>query len=297
MIGGTRFLGRNLVEEALHRSQDVRILQRGKTNAQLFPEIKKYTGDRLDIKKLIDPRETFDVVIDTCGYHPEVVRESCEFLCGKTQLYIFISTCSVYKNPSIIGQNESAEIATLDVIPSRTETGKMETYGPLKALCEQEVLKFFGPEKSLILRPCIIVGKYDDTNRFNSIISSVQNNKELEIPDDDEAKIQFIDVRSIVNFIFEASEKNIRGIFNTVGPEVPVALMDFLKQAKNLLNPELKFKRVNRENIQFPLYVPDEDWKGFFTFKGERAFAHGMTAYSVEDTIQYVANCTRCHAS
>lgn len=289
MIGGTRFLGRNIVEEALHRGHEVQLLQRGKTNAQLFQGMKKYIGDRFDIKNLIDKDETFDVVIDTSGYHPEVVRESCEFLKNKTPLYIFVSTCSVYKETSVIGQDESAEIATLAEIPSRTDPGKLETYGPLKALCEQVVLNTFGSEKSLILRPCIIVGKYDDTNRFNSIMNSIKNNSVLEIPDDDEAKIQFIDVRSIVDFIFKSVEENIRGTFNTVGPEEEITLLDFLNKAKAILNPGLVLKPVDREKIEFPLYVPDDDWKGFFTFDGRKAFEQGMMAYTADETIQYVS--------
>jgi 2'-hydroxyisoflavone reductase len=134
ILGGTIFLGRHLVEAALAAGHRVTLLNRGQDNPELFPEIEKLRGDRAgDLSALRGRR--WEAVIDTCGYVPRVVRASAELLAGSVEHYTFISSLSVYADFSTLGLEESAPVGKLRDETTEDVTG--ETYGPLKALCEQ----------------------------------------------------------------------------------------------------------------------------------------------------------------
>lgn len=288
-IGGTKFVGRQMVEDAVASGHDVYLLQRGKTNLDLFQKITKYIGDRFNISELIPKTEIFDLVVDTCGYHPHVVMQSCQHLKDKAKLYAFISTGSVYDDFSKPGLNEESATSLLSNIPSRNDPITGENYGPLKALCEKVVIDTFGLNKSLILRPCIIVGAHDDSKRFDYWISAIVQNKSLEIPDDNESNIQFIDVRAISDFVLGAIENNRFGIFNLIGPKDKINFIDFIYKAKSILNLELEINPIDPKSKAFPMYVNDEKWNGFFNFDGSKAYKAGLKEIKTEDTIKYVA--------
>jgi 2'-hydroxyisoflavone reductase len=287
-IGGTKFVGRRMVEDAISLGHEVHLLQRGKTNLDLFPKVKKYIGDRSNISKILPKNEQFDLVVDSCGFHPEVVKESCLYLKNKTKLYAFISTCSVYADFSIKGLNEDSSTSVLSILPSMNDPISNENYGPLKALCEQVVINIFGINNSLIIRPCIIVGAQDESKRFDTWIANIINHKLLEVPNDLDSNIQFIDVRAISDFVLNAYDKKTSGIFNLVGPKDPIKFLDFINMAKNLLNPNLEIKLVDSNSKSFPMYVKDENWKGFFSFDGAKAYNTGFKGILPEDTIKYV---------
>lgn len=292
-IGGTKFVGRQMVEDALDAGHEVHILQRGQTGQSLFPQVKKYFGDRGDIQNIIPSSATFDVVFDTCGYHPEVVRISCDFLKERTQLYVFISTGSVYSDFSEPGLNENSITSELDNIPSVDIKITSENYGPLKVKCEQEVLKSFGVNKSLILRPTIIVGPHDETQRFDFWINSIMTKRKVSIPNDSLAKIQFIDVRALSKFAIEALENNRFGIYNVIGPKNAMTLLEFLQTAKRIINPDIILEPSGDEEQQFPMYTNHPNWKGFFQIDGKKSYDAGLIDISVEDTIRNVAKALR----
>ncbi len=283
-LGGTKFIGRQFVQDALELGHEVSILQRGSTNHHLFPQVRRFLGDRRQIRDLIGPDERFDLVVDTSGYHPDLVRASCEYLRDKTSLYIFVSTCSVYKDFSHHGLNENSEIAKLESIPHADDPISAESYGALKALCENEVRKSFREEHSLILRPCIIVGPYDETGRFDRLIKLLMG-KELIVPDDPNAHIQFVDVRALSSFMLSAFSSHTRGTFNTVGPKKPLKFLDFIGHAGRLLNPSLKLNLQSPEDMDFPMYVNDPSFVGFFSFDGRKAYKVGFPDISLENTL------------
>ena len=161
IIGGTRFLGRHLVNSARVRGHDITLFNRGKTNPELFQNVKKIHGDRE--KELDKLQGHWDAVIDTCGYMPRIVRMSAEALKGKVENYVFISSVSAYADFQKIGINESYPLAAMD--DETNEDNSPETYGPRKALCEKVVQEVFGID-SIIIRPGLIVGPHDPTERF-----------------------------------------------------------------------------------------------------------------------------------
>ena len=161
VIGGTSFVGRHIVEQSLLNGHEVVLFNRGKTNPDLFPECRRIVGDRRTNMNQA-ALEHWDAVIDTSGYTPNDVKPVIEALKEKTNHYTFISTISVYDDHSKGDVNENSSTFT-HTITTDEVTG--ETYGPLKVMCEKEVNDGFG-EKALIVRPCIIVGPDDPTDRF-----------------------------------------------------------------------------------------------------------------------------------
>lgn len=165
IIGGTRFLGRHLVEEALARSHEITLFNRGRSNPALFPQLETILGDReRDLEKLTQAGRTWDAVIDTSGYLPRLVRLSASVLEKSVRRYVFISSISVYENFREIGIDESYPVGKMEDETVEEITG--ESYGPLKALCEKAVQEVFGGERALIVRPGLIVGPHDPTDRF-----------------------------------------------------------------------------------------------------------------------------------
>jgi 2'-hydroxyisoflavone reductase len=161
VLGGTQFVGRALVEAALHGGHEVTLFHRGRTNADLFPEAEHVLGDRDGGLDLLRGR-AWDACLDVCGYVPRVVRQSADLLRGAVGRYVFVSTISVYASlaePAVEG-SPLAELADTAV---EEITG--ETYGGLKVLCEREVERAFGDD-ALVIRPGFVVGPHDPTGRF-----------------------------------------------------------------------------------------------------------------------------------
>ncbi len=151
IIGGTRFLGRHLVETALARNHEVTLFNRGKSNPDLFPQLETILGDReTDVEKLQQAGMNWDMVIDVAGYLPRVVRLSAEVLKENVGCYVYISSISVYSNFGKVGIAEADPVGRID--DEATEEIAEETYGPLKALCERAVQDIYG-ERVLIIRP------------------------------------------------------------------------------------------------------------------------------------------------
>ena len=113
ILGGTRFLGRALVQAALQRGHEVTLFNRGQLNPDLFPDLEKLRGDRDGNLAALEGGR-WDAVVDTCGYVPRVVRQSAELLADAVSHYTFISTLSVYADASQRGIDESAPLATLE---------------------------------------------------------------------------------------------------------------------------------------------------------------------------------------
>ncbi len=141
IIGGTRFLGRALVDEAIAAGHDITLFNRGQSNPGLYPNIEQIHGDRDGGLDALGGRR-WDAAIDTCGYVPRIVRASAEFLSDAVDHYTFISSLSVYAQPLPVGVDETGAVGTIEDETTEEITG--ETYGPLKALCEQAVTEAMG---------------------------------------------------------------------------------------------------------------------------------------------------------
>jgi 2'-hydroxyisoflavone reductase len=291
MIGGTRFLGRHLVNSARSRGHALTLFNRGQSNPNLFLQVDKIHGDReKDLDKLLDGH--WDVVIDTCGYFPRIVRMAAEALKDRVQHYVFISSISVYSNFSKIGINESDPLATME--DETMEQITENSYGPLKVLCEKAVQDVFGI-RSLIIRPGLIVGPHDPTDRFTYWPVRVARGGEVLAPDRPEVFTQIIDVRDLARFIIDLIEQNVSGVFNATGPEYDLSFGRLLDTCKLIGNSDARFKWAPVEFMEQNQVAPWSDMPAWLPDKGEEAgFARvdiskainaGLKFLSLEETV------------
>lgn len=291
IIGGTRFLGRHLVESALARGHEVTLFNRGKTNPDLFKQVQTISGDRE--KDLDQISGTYDAVIDTCGYFPRIVRMSAEALKEKVQSYVFISSISVYDGFSKIGINESDPVGKIADETIEEITG--DSYGPLKALCENAVQDVFG-ERALIVRPGLIVGPHDPTDRFTYWPVRVARGGDVLAPEKPDVPIQIIDVRDLSDFVIELLQQNVFGVFNATGPSYELTLGAMLDACKQVSGSDADFKWASVEFLNqnevapwsdMPVWVPNvsED-AGFSRVDISKAIRAGLKFMPLETTIR-----------
>jgi 2'-hydroxyisoflavone reductase len=222
MLGGTVFLGRHVVETLLARGHEVTVFHRGKRGGELFPGVERVLGDRATDLDRLPAGAAWDAVVDTCGFVPGVVATSAQALREKAGRYVFISSISVHdmSQPRI---DESSPTLELPDGASRDEMVP-ETYGALKYLCEHAAIDAFGAERTLIVRPGLIVGPYDPTDRFTYWPVRFARGGDVLVPDALEMPVQYVDVRDLAAFVVDALEREHTGVVNTVGPAAPTTL-------------------------------------------------------------------------
>lgn len=289
ILGGTRFLGRHLVTSARARGHEITLFNRGKTNPDLFSRVKTIRGDRE--KDLDQLTGQWDAVIDTCGYVPRVVKLSAEALKERVQQYVFISSISVYSDFSKIGINESSELGTLSDESVEEITG--ETYGPLKVLCEKAVQEVFGA-RALIVRPGLIVGPHDSTDRFTYWPVRINKGGEVLTPERPDVLTQFIDARDLADFTIRLIEQSVSGVFNATGN--PITLNTLFETCKRVSKSNANFKWapvdfLAKHNVSpwvdMPVWVPDssED-AGFSRVDISKALSAGLKFTDLAETIR-----------
>jgi 2'-hydroxyisoflavone reductase len=301
IIGGTKFLGRFLVEEGLKRNHKLTLFNRG-TNKEAFSHVEQIHGNRnADIELLKDRK--WDAVIDTCGYLPQSVDKSVGVLGENIGQYVFISTISVYKDFSVKHFDESAELLSLsreeaDELTKDNENAVMSHYGELKALCEHSLVNAL-PTKSLIIRPGLIVGPYDGSDRFTYWVKRVSEGGKVLAPGNPNRMVQYIDVRDLAHWTIEMVEKNERGVFNATGIDKNLTMSSMLESIKRATSSNAEFVWASDEFLlenevgpwmELPLWLPDiplangVDMSGMLTANTDKALGAGLTFRSVEET-------------
>jgi 2'-hydroxyisoflavone reductase len=231
ILGGTAFLGPQLVDAAMSRGHTLTLFNRGKTAPDLFPELETLHGDR-DPKvepglKALEGRQ-WDAVIDTSGYVPRVVKASAELLAPNVQQYVFVSSISVFGDTSQPGIDEHGALATM---PDESSEAVMEWYGPLKALCEQAAEAAL-PGRVSNVRPGLIVGPGDRSDRYTYWPVRIGRGGEVLAPGDGSDPVQYIDVRDLAAWIVHLVERRTMGVFNATGPAAPHPMKDFLEACR-----------------------------------------------------------------
>ncbi|MCK4570542.1 NAD-dependent epimerase/dehydratase family protein [Candidatus Bipolaricaulota bacterium] len=293
IIGGTVFLGRSLVEFALERGHEITLFNRGQSNVDLFPDVEQLHGDR---DGGLDPLigRTFDACLDTCGYFPRIVKASAQLLKNSVQQYAFVSSVSVYGDPLPEGVDESGVLATIDDPSLEEITGK--TYGPLKALCEAEVSAAFG-DCALLIRPGLIVGPYDPSDRFTYWPWRVDQGGQILAPGRPNRPIQFIDVRDLAAWILSMLESEEPGIYNIASTPGVFTMNSLLQTCCDATAEVSEFVWMDDAFLkehgvgawaELPLWIPEDDpmARGFFDFRAERAVANGLTVRPLEETVR-----------
>jgi 2'-hydroxyisoflavone reductase len=291
LIGGTGFLSSHIAEIALQRGHTITIFHRGTTNAERFPEVEKILGDRATDIELLQGRQ-WDAVIDICGYIPRIVRASAELLVKQVKQYVFISTLNVYGEVQTEGLDETYPLATID--DPTTEERTPELYGPLKALCEEVVQQVFA-ERALIIRPGLIVGPRDASERFTYWPHRLARGGEVLAPDNKEQPAQFIDVRDLATWTLSMVENQQSGIYNADGLAYQFTLQQVLERCRVICNKEAIFTWVSEAFLEehdvkpwmeLPLWILSAWGTAMCTVNVNKAVQAGLTFRSLDDTIR-----------
>lgn len=291
ILGGTVFLGRTIAEQALAAGHEVTLFNRGKSNPAAFADVETIIGDRTtDLEKLAG--RNWDAVIDPSGYVPRFVGDSARALKDSTNHYTFISTISVYKQFSQPQMDESAPVGTLEDPTVEQVTG--ETYGPLKALCEQAVEAEL-PGRALQVRAGLIVGNYDPSDRFTYWPWRVQQGGDFVAPESPALPMQIIDARDIADWVLKMAAAGKGGVYNTTGHST--TLGNIISTTQTLVggggNPVyMESAFLTEQEVQpwmgLPLWIPSDDaeHQHIHNISVQKAIADGLTFRSLPDTIQ-----------
>ena len=295
ILGGTGFTGPYQVRYALSRGHKVTTFNRGKTHPGELPnEVEQLVGDRNGKLDALKDRQ-WDVAIDNPTTLPAWVRDAAQVLKGNVERYVFVSTISVYADTSK-GVDETAPLAKYDGSDPFKETleamkaSGYKTYGPLKALSEQEAEKWF-PGKTLIVRPGLIVGPRDETDRFTYWPVRIDRGGEVLAPGAPTDPVQFIDARDLAEWTVRVVENRETGIYNATGPAKPLGIGGMLDGIKGALNSNAKFTWAPADFLKqqkvdawsdMPVWTGDES--GMARTSISRALAKGLTFRSLADT-------------
>ncbi|MGH3502424.1 MAG: NAD-dependent epimerase/dehydratase family protein, partial [Nocardioidaceae bacterium] len=191
-VGGTRFVGRAMADCALGRGHDVTLLHRGTAQTSGLDSAEHLYADRNGDLSVLDERE-FDATIDTSAYVPRQVTSLAKALGDRGGHHIFVSTISVYTSTGEPGVDESGDLEKL--VNPTTEEVTGETYGALKALCEEEAREAYGKDAVAVVRPTFVAGPHDHTGRFTWWIRRIAHGGEVLAPGPPDAPTQIIDAR------------------------------------------------------------------------------------------------------
>lgn len=299
VIGGSQFLGRHLVEQAVARGDQVTVFNRGKTAAEVPASVEQRRGDRKgDLTALAEGQ--WDAVIDTCGYLPRDVVRMAACLQGRVGRYVFVSSISVYASfeqpndeTSAVGRIDDGDT---DVIDGRT-------YGPLKALCEEAVVAAFA-ERVLLIRPGLIVGPHDPTQRFTywpARVARAADGEAVLAPGAADDAVQVIDVRDLAVFMLHAIDRGCSGVFNLTGPPHTVTMGALLQACADVANCRPQWVWAGAAELErlglaawsdLPVWLPAEGDHAAFALADTRAAeAAGLQirplAQTVSDTLAW----------
>lgn len=290
ILGGTVFLGRHLVEAAQQRDHEVTLFHRGQHGADLFPQVEKLRGDRDGQLDALRGRR-WDAVVDTSGYVPRIVRQSAELLADQVEHYTFVSSLSVYADFSQPGIDEGAAVGTLADPTVEEITG--ESYGPLKALCE-EAAEAAMPGRVFNVRPGLIVGPYDPTDRFTYWPVRVAAGGDVLAPTRPDYPVEIIDVRDLAEWIVQMAEARKTGVYNATGPSMPLGAV--LETSRQVSGSDARFHWLDERFLldqgvqpwqELPLWVTDDpDMAGFAHFNLDRAIGDGLVFRPLDVTVQ-----------
>jgi 2'-hydroxyisoflavone reductase len=301
ILGGTGFTGPFQVKYALSRGHKVTVFNRGKTHPGELPkEAEQLIGDRNGQLDALKGRK-WDVCVDIPTTLPVWVRDAAQILQGNVDRYVFVSTISVYSDVSKPGSDESTPLLKYQGADAMKETqatlraSNFGLYGPLKALSEAEAEKWF-PGKALIVRPGLIVGPGDESDRFTYWPVRVERGGEVLAPGNPSDPVQFIDARDLAEWIIRMAEQGTVGTFNATGPKTKMTIAEMLDGIKKATKSNAQFTWADADFLasqkvrpwaDMPVWVPPRGEElGFSAINIKKALDKGLTFRSIGDTTQ-----------
>jgi 2'-hydroxyisoflavone reductase len=293
ILGGTGFIGPHEINYAKARGHNITMFNRGKTAPGMFPDVEALIGDRDDQLESLKGRD-WDAVIDNSGFYPRHARLSAELLNGHVGTYMFVSSISAYGEALKLGQDEfEAAYGVMDDPTDESESPYGSTYGPRKALCEQEVTKVFG-DHAINIRPGIITGTGDPTERLRHWLRRMHAGNEILVPGQQDLPVQYIDAADMCAWMVRMLEDgNGSGPYNAVGAKEPYIAKPFLEGlvegtgSKSTLT-WIDWEWLRKSQPEIGGYGP---WYGegpmpFMQVNNDRALATGLTFRPIVETVK-----------
>jgi 2'-hydroxyisoflavone reductase len=282
VIGGTSFVGRHIVEAAAGNGHEVVLFNRGISNPEVFPHLRRITGDRRkDAGNLSG--QVWDAVIDTCAYSPADLAPVIKNV--ETGIYVLVSTISVYSNYKNGAPNENSAVLNLE-LNSDEVTG--ESYGSLKVQTEEMLIGAFG-NRALIIRPSIVAGPYDPTDRFTFWVCKLAESGNVLVPGSKKRKVQWIDARDLASFVIRQIEEQANGVFNVAADAV--SMEDFIAavgigEAKVNWVDDAFLLSEGIQPFEIPLWIPisEEHPEGFIIVQNSKAKKAGLQCRTARET-------------
>ena len=308
VLGGTGLIGPPMVAYAVARGHQLTLFNRGKTNTDLFPELERIIGDRNDnitaLAAEVAKGRRWDVVVDNTASIPRWVEESAGLLKDNAGLYLYTSSISAYADSATPGADETTPLGTItseEAAKVKTNRDITETnYGPLKALCEKAAQTAF-PGRSIVVRPGLIVGPGDSSDRFTYWPVRIHRGGEVMAPGNPTDPVQFIDCRDLGEWYVRLVEDSAIGVYNGVGPASPMSIAEMLYGIRATTGGELSFTWVDADFLkqheveewgEMTVWVPPVgEYAGFSSSSIARAKKAGLSfrplATTAVDTLAY----------
>ncbi|WP_312473161.1 NAD-dependent epimerase/dehydratase family protein [Neobacillus sp.] len=306
VLGGSRFLGRTFVKEALAQNHEVTIFNRGFQNAGL-KDVEIITGNRFgNLKELKD--RYWDAVLDTSGFIPYTVQNTTDFLKDRVNHYTFISSISVYKDwvPENLDENYPVLEMSLEEANelSKDANGPIyEHYGHFKALCERIAEKNM-PGRVLNVRVGQLIGPNDYTDRVPYWLNRMARGGKVLVPGKPERRVQVIDIIDLSRWILKMMGARSIGTFNATGPDYSLTMKEFVDACIKVTGTDVEIVWADETFLlkqkvapwtEMPLWVPEnsplspeleEPLRGAFSINIEKAVQNGLTFRPLEESLQ-----------
>ena len=279
VLGGTSFVGRAIVEQALSRGDDVTLFSRGRTGTALFPDVPRLVGDRDSGDLAALAGTSWDALVDVSAYVPRHVQQaSAAVSAGR---YLLISTGSVYDHnasPAVVDEDAPR------LAPERgTEEHDGPAYGPLKVACEDDARRLWG-ERATIVRPGVVAGPHDPTDRFTWWVRRAARGGRVALPGRPDQPTQVVDSGDLAHLVVQLLHDDRPGTWNAVGPAEPTTLAGLVQACARAAGTSVEVVPVDPDGAALPLVITDEAWWPFVRRSAARARGVGLTATPLEQT-------------
>jgi len=293
VLGGTGFIGPHIVQYMMDRGHTVTLFNRGRSNTDLFPDLENLIGDRNDDLEALRGR-TWDVCFDNNASRIPWVELSTEVLRDSVDRYFYVSSRSAYADTSAVPMTAAHPTHTYETAGASHDDDRMSLpYGLQKALCERQVMEVFG-DRHCIVRPGLIIGPGDETDRFTYWPVRIHRGGEVLAPSDGTDPIQIIDVRDLSEWMVRLAENGTTGIYNGVGPRTPRPIAELLYGIRAVTTAETTFTWVPYEFLaehevrpyrEMPVWMPPLPGReGFARFDLTPEVESGLTFRPLADT-------------
>jgi 2'-hydroxyisoflavone reductase len=297
ILGGTSFLGPHQIAYAIERGHAVTMFTRGRRkpiiHQEYFKDVEALVGDREDNLEALKGRQ-WDVVIDNSGHKVQWTKDTAELLKDSADMYLYTSSISVLFPFTGTDFSEKRKLVLENPAPDVYESNKMEyDYGIMKANSELAAINAFGAERATIVRPHLIVGPADPTNRFNYWPVRLAQGGEVLLPGKSDDPLQYIDVRDLAQWMIRLLENEVSGTFNASGPGFAMTMPQFVFGAHAAFNSPISYVQIDdydflsKHNASYasPWAAPTGLYAGMLRSDNRKAIANGLTFTPLAKTV------------